>query len=147
MSKCSLGCTCQRHVAHSPTCELGCTCKRHKGRMFLYRSSAEEHVERWHSEHPESAQLARRAWKNRHLWDAYGMSSLDYADLLQKQGGVCAICGEINSNGQRLGVDHTHQTGRIRGLLCSTCNRALGLLKDDAATLRRAARYLEGETT
>jgi hypothetical protein len=47
----------------------------------------------------------------------------------------------------KLMVDHCHATGKVRGLLCHNCNRALGLLKDDKSTIRRALEYLEGATT
>lgn len=80
----------------------------------------------------------------------YGLSEQQYADMLAAQGGVCAICDqdEPSAHGRtgkqfRLSVDHCHVTGRIRGLLCQKCNRAIGLLGDDAELLRKAIEYLE----
>jgi len=61
------------------------------------------------------------------------------------QGGVCAICGGINDNDDALSVDHDHETGRIRGLLCSKCNKGLGSFNDDPELLRKAIAYLERE--
>ena len=62
-----------------------------------------------------------------------------YEAMLDAKGGVCAICGDAPS-GTVLHVDHHHETGVVRGLLC---NRCLGLLKDDPAVLRAALAYLE----
>lgn len=75
-----------------------------------------------------------------------GMSSRRYARMLRAQGGVCAICGGGPSdNTIRLYVDHCHKTGRVRGLLCSRHNRALGLFNDDPGLLGAALAYLGRE--
>lgn len=80
----------------------------------------------------------------------FGISLQDYEDLLQAQGGACAVCGALNGtciySGEKtksLGVDHDHKTGAVRGLLCSDCNRAIGQMQDDPERLRKAADYLE----
>jgi hypothetical protein len=65
-----------------------------------------------------------------------------YAELLEQQGGACAICGSGNRSGHRLAADHDHKTGAIRGLLCHRCNTAIGLLRDDPELLRAAIGYL-----
>jgi hypothetical protein len=72
----------------------------------------------------------------------YGISDVEYQSLLDSQGGVCAICNLPDLN-KRLGVDHDHETDEIRGLLCGTCNLALGLFGDDRDRLRSAIEYLE----
>lgn len=84
------------------------------------------------------------------LRNSYGMIPGDYGRLLAEQNGVCAICGkdEPDSHGRtgtkfRLSVDHCHATGRVRGLLCNRCNRAIGLLGDNVELLERAIRYLK----
>jgi hypothetical protein len=61
--------------------------------------------------------------------------------MLQIQSGVCAICGGGNGD-RRLAIDHDHMTGRVRGLLCSACNRAIGLLRDSPDRFTKAATYL-----
>ena len=71
---------------------------------------------------------------------AHGLSLEDYAVKLTEQGGVCASCGLPETKTNQFGVvalavDHDHDTGRIRGLLCMKCNRALGLLGDSATTV------------
>jgi hypothetical protein len=78
---------------------------------------------------------------------AYGMDPGEYESMLERQDGGCAICGNDSSAGTNSGrrnlcVDHDHDTGEIRGLLCNNCNRAIGLLKDNRALLLRAADYL-----
>lgn len=82
----------------------------------------------------------------------YKINLEGYLDLAEKQNFVCAICGKENfamrnTHSGCLVVDHDHNTGNVRGLLCHNCNRALGLLGDDSERLRRAADYLESVTT
>ncbi len=62
--------------------------------------------------------------------------------LLAEQDGRCAICRLATGATKRLAVDHDHRTGEIRGLLCMTCNRMLGHLRDDPKAFWRAAEYL-----
>lgn len=79
-----------------------------------------------------------RIWR---LKRNFGITVEQYDKLLHEQGGVCAIC---KSKGKRLlGVDHCHGTGKVRGLLCHSCNIALGLLKDSIPSARAAVSYLE----
>jgi len=73
-----------------------------------------------------------------------------YRDLHHKAIGTCRICGEeervLKNDGsaaRRLSVDHDHETGKVRGLLCRRCNGLLGLAYDNPQTLRSAAKYLE----
>lgn len=74
----------------------------------------------------------------------YGLTPADYRRMLTAQGNRCAICGcDPTNQSQRFSIDHDHVTGRVRGLLCNRCNRALGLLRDDATILERARRYLD----
>jgi hypothetical protein len=75
-----------------------------------------------------------------HLKRRYGISRADYAALLARQGGVCAICGKPPE--KTLCVDHCHSTGRIRGLLCRKCNFGLGCYAEDQAALIAALAYL-----
>lgn len=70
----------------------------------------------------------------------YGLTPEDYARLFSEQGGVCAICHRRQRK-QRLSVDHDHETDRVRGLLCTRCNRALGHFEWDVDVLRRLIDY------
>ena len=74
-----------------------------------------------------------------------GLRSEEYDELLNIQNGVCAGCGatEFNGKSYHLAVDHDHETGTIRGLLCLKCNRILGLAQDNPDLLRKLADYLE----
>ena len=72
----------------------------------------------------------------------------DYNKLLEEQGGICAICKEVELRGERkirLSIDHNHETGAIRGLLCGNCNRAIGLLKDCPDVIFKAWVYLSSK--
>ncbi len=83
--------------------------------------------------------------RRRRLLADYGITAEDYDARVAAQGGGCAICGDdgSTSRGGLLHVDHCHGSGAVRGLLCESCNLALGKFKDDPALLRRAAEYLE----
>lgn len=76
--------------------------------------------------------------------DRFGLTPAGFERLAQRQGRVCAICGEPERPPRRLAVDHDHATGRVRGLLCGRCNRALYLVERGLAA--RALAYLRGET-
>lgn len=78
-----------------------------------------------------------------YLRQQFGLSMSDYAQMLAAQSGVCAICENTCSTGQRLSVDHDHGTGKVRGLLCRKCNTAIGFLKDDPMLAERALDYLK----
>lgn len=78
----------------------------------------------------------------------FGISHAEYAELHQRQGGVCAICKKPetatrNGKVKSLAVDHCHSTGRIRGLLCADCNTGIGKLKEDRNIFLAAIQYLE----
>jgi hypothetical protein len=77
-----------------------------------------------------------------HLKRTYGITRFELDALIAAQGGLCAIC----QTKPAAHVDHDHVTGKIRGVLCFTCNVALGQLKDDAALFRKAIDYLERTT-
>ena len=85
---------------------------------------------------PTSAHAARE----RHLKRTYGLSTEDYDALVEKQNGCCAICR--TQPDKPLYVDHCHNTGKVRGLLCLQCNSLLGHAKDDSDRLFSAVMYL-----
>ena len=85
--------------------------------------------------------------RNYDLKRMYGITSEIYDELLTRQNGKCKICqrhvSEVsNKHKKNLCVDHCHDTGKIRGLLCDKCNRAIGLLNDDVEMLKKAIIYL-----
>lgn len=72
----------------------------------------------------------------------YGLTLEDYDRMLEAQDGKCAICGEFDETFGRLVIDHCHDRKKVRGLLCSICNRALGGFRDSPELLSRAVAYL-----
>lgn len=109
-----------------------------------------ERAMRWVDENPDKA-------LNSHLRRRFGITLDQYNAMVAEQGGVCAICGEppaiySTPGGRRrqgrqvrprLVVDHNHETGEVRGLLCTPCNRGIGFLKDNPAIVASALKYLE----
>jgi hypothetical protein len=78
----------------------------------------------------------------RHIKRMFGLSAEEYDRMLEDQNGVCAICYMKCETGFNLAVDHNHDTGKIRGLLCKNCNTALGLLKENPENMLKAIEYL-----
>ena len=80
----------------------------------------------------------------------YGITLEDYDRMYESQNGVCAICLKPETTKdrwrrggiKRLAVDHDHETGAVRGLLCDRCNKALGCFRDDPELVRAALDYL-----
>jgi len=88
----------------------------------------------------------RKIWENK-IQYRYGITLLQYETLLKNQNGSCAICNTKNPSVKNkkncyFSVDHCHDTGRIRGLLCPTCNSGIGFLKDNPQIILKAAEYL-----
>ena len=83
-----------------------------------------------------------------HLKNAYGITPEKYDEMLAAQGGVCAICKseDTKHKSDKFNIDHNHTTGEVRGLLCGSCNTALGLFGDSVDTLMSAAAYLMSST-
>lgn len=92
----------------------------------------------------------RACQRARQLQRVYGMTRARYDSMMESQGGGCAVCGCVNPNGRELAVDHDHgccpgkgSCGQcVRGLLCSNCNMAVGLMMDSPQRLVDAADYL-----
>ena len=83
---------------------------------------------------------------DKHLQRTFGMTRIEYRQLLASQDGRCAICGATEPGGRfnkSFHVDHNHRTGGVRGLLCARCNTSLGKFEDSPELLRKAANYLE----
>ncbi len=82
------------------------------------------------------------AWERRMI-ATYGINAEEYRLILEYQGGVCYICRRANGARKRLSVDHCHETGRVRGLLCGPCNRdVVGHLRDEPEAFLRGYNYL-----
>ncbi len=78
----------------------------------------------------------------RRILRTYGITPKQYWDLYEKQGGVCAVCQRATGKAKRLAVDHDHQTGIVRGLLCGPCNKdVVGRVYDEETALRLVAYF------
>lgn len=73
------------------------------------------------------------------LASEYGMTEAQYQKAVERQGGQCPVCLRVT----KLVIDHHHGKDEVRALLCAPCNRAIGLLGDNAEILERAAKYIE----
>jgi recombination endonuclease VII len=137
---------------HRPECKE-CTSSR---RLTRYRANREAEIARvqgWQRENAEhvKAYQARyreqRDYRAEHLRRTFGMTQGDYDAMLLDQGGGCAICGRAPRPGKHLHVDHDHDTGRVRGLLCFSCNVGVGNFHHDTERIARAAEYLDDDPT
>lgn len=119
------------------------------------RANAERRNARRRERYAEDAEYRERAKararardpdakRDARLRATFGISANDYDRLYAEQSGGCAICGIGigDGTGRRLYVDHCHDTGAVRGLLCSACNFGLGKFRDNVGLLRKAIKYL-----
>jgi len=110
---------------------------------------------KWIEENPLEYAESRKSYKERNrekiarkakfygLKKRHGLSQEDFERMCREQGEKCAICGDPPMGKQpTLCVDHCHRSGRIRSLLCKSCNRAIGLFKEDPKRLLSAVAYL-----
>lgn len=104
---------------------------------MLPLSQFNKHISAYLGVHPYCKSCAA----DRHLIGKYGLTASDKAQMYQEQNEECAICF-LSIPLAEIHVDHCHKTGRVRGLLCSACNKALGLLKDDPERCKNMAVYL-----
>lgn len=98
----------------------------------------------------------RNERRRSNLLHFYGLTVQEYDAMMAEQNGVCAVCsmpemsrvaGRGADERRRLAVDHDHESGRVRGLLCLTCNHGLGAFRENPELLRDAATYLEEHKT
>lgn len=119
------------------------------------RETAAERSRQWYADNRERARETvkkyrtgneefKRADRNRQLKSKYGITQVDFEEMLQRQHGVCAnpACRMPDNRGRTLHVDHDHETGRVRGLLCFDCNVVLGKVNDDPMALIGLIQYL-----
>ena len=106
---------------------------------------------KWRSK-PENREKERQAWRaprkredRRAGWlkGKYGMTVADFDKMAAAQNYCCFLCGDDEMD--EFHVDHNHDTGKVRGLLCSNCNTGIGLLRECPKLFERAAQYVAGE--
>jgi hypothetical protein len=132
----------RRRYAAKP--ELG----RAKSKRFRdgHREAIAEYQRRYFAEEIDRRPDHVKKRRLRNQLRKYGLTPEQFAEMLEAQDGRCAICGDTQATTKkRFHVDHCHATGRVRGLLCSRCNPAIGLFKEDPDILNKAIAYLQRE--
>lgn len=109
------------------------------------KQCSRKRIEQWRKKNPELVKKYGRTymdknWRRLRL-EQYGITLEIYEQIFKDQEGRCAICKELPGK-KRLNVDHCHETGKVRGLLCTNCNHALGAFKDKPEHLDAGAAYL-----
>jgi hypothetical protein len=132
--------TCKRCFELKPVTEF-CKNKRSKDGLYSYcRPCSNDKTKAFYSQLSDEKKDEYNHRGN--LKKKFGISPQDYSAMLSKQDGVCAVCKKPDSEGKRLAVDHCHNTGKIRGLLCGHCNTGLGKFFDNITYLTDAINYL-----
>ena len=126
-----------------------------------HKEYVREYQKKWRAEHKEELQAYTKNYYQIHkkehkeymkeyhrpywLKSEYNLTPEQYADMLTKQNNRCAICGEPLDlqNPHRVHIDHDHNTGKVRGILCNKCNMAIGLFRHNPEYTNNATKYLE----
>lgn len=116
---------------HTPRCK---DCARLKDQTPRRKAAQAVWKKAWQQANPDK--IAKY-----HRKRAYQITQEEFEAMIEAQRGACGICGRTDV--ERFSVDHCHKTGKVRGLLCSPCNGALGSFKDDIGTLEAAIKYLK----
>lgn len=124
--------------------------RRNAQRTPEARAKNNARAKKWRQENLEYAKVRARAYhdsnpdvaKNNKLKRAYGITLAERDQMLAAQGGVCGICKTDSPGPRDWHTDHCHDTGRVRGILCHSCNTGIGGLKHNAAFLSNAIQYL-----
>lgn len=96
-----------------------------------------------HGMNCDASGAARRAYAfESRLWSKYGLTFMAYCDLADAQDFKCPVCTDTLSMDRNTHIDHDHATGKVRGLLCASCNTAIGHLQDSKDNMARAIQYL-----
>lgn len=140
--------TCTKCLQTKPVLEFGRHRKAKDGLSWICKSCNKLHSKKWASENKDKVIAYRRKYRpiavERRKWQLrlteYGVTQEMFYDMLTDQNGRCKIC--CDEFVKEPHVDHCHSTGRVRGLLCSRCNTALGLARDSTEILTRMIAYL-----
>lgn len=138
-----------------------CDKKYHNARYLRDKEKINQQTKAWKAANKEKALAKGREWREKNkekvkgyqrisnLRKNFGISVEEYEKRFKEQNGVCAICEQPETyihtqtgKPARLAVDHCHTTGKVRKLLCKSCNNGLGLFRDLPMLLEKAAAYL-----
>jgi len=113
------------------------------------KNKAKTATKTWVNANKSKISKKQREWylNNRdiYLQNRYNITLKEYNLILKQQNNVCAICRQKRNKYKFLSVDHDHETGKIRGLLCGMCNAAIGLFREDIIILEDAIKYLRNK--
>lgn len=147
-----------RNKAHKDGLASNCKCcmrETHQKNYCKNKIKSHQSVNEWRKANPDRIRAIKRKYYDNNkekvvdykLRKAFGISIEEYNCLVQKQNGVCAICGKpetakYKGKPKALAVDHDHKTGEIRGLLCMRCNVEAGII-ENKGRLTMILSYLE----
>lgn len=122
---------------------------------YANKSHVRDVQKRWGKNNPDKIKAAQKRYKESHpnyrtfkdIKRNFGIDVSEYFKILNSQNGVCLICNrperrKLFGKITRLAIDHNHKTGKVRGLLCSNCNRALGLLEENLVFIDQMKKYI-----
>ncbi|CCF85406.1 endonuclease VII domain-containing protein [Nitrolancea hollandica] len=133
---------CPTCSTEQPLTAFGKNKRRSDGLAYECKTCARKRCEEFRKKNPDYAnKYYKKKQRAQQLKKKYGITPDEYKALLVEQRGGCAICGQPPID-KALAVDHDHETGTVRGLLCAPCNKGIGLLKDRSEVLTAAAEYL-----
>ena len=140
---------------------IECSKQYHARRYAEQKDKLSQQIAKYRSNNKKKLAAAQNVWRKNNpdkvkqyqrisnLRKNFGLSVSDYEAIAVKQNGLCDICRQPESfvhkatnTTAQLAVDHCHKTGKVRGLLCKSCNTALGIFKDDTKLLLQAIDYL-----
>ena len=109
-----------------------------------------EHSKKYYRAHVKERLIAGKeyygknpdAYRNSRYKIRYGITLEQYNQLFKNQNGVCAICGNKEERYKHLMIDHNHKTNKVRGLVCTKCNLALGYMEDNIYKIQNMIKYL-----
>lgn len=116
-----------------------CYRKHNSQQVKLHQKERTAYQNKWYHKNQEHIY-------NKNILRVYGLTREQYNTMALAQNGVCAICGETDKGGKKLNIDHDHNTGQVRGLLCYKCNSGLGSFEDNPRLLNKAVCYLKNKS-
>lgn len=119
-----------------------------------YMERQREYQRTYYARNAEARCASSNAWKRRNREHValyarlrrYGLTREEFEEMRARQAGACAACGGSMAGPRNEHIDHCHETGRVRALLCYRCNITLGMVQEDADRLRALAGYVEKES-
>lgn len=120
--------------------------KSNRGRAYYCKDCANRKTREYHTKNVGKKEYLDKKWDSYYRCK-YGISLEQRKELLKGQGGCCAICKiSLEEHGSNTHTDHCHDTGKVRAILCTNCNRGLGHFMDNEKNLLSAIEYLRKHT-